>query len=771
MTTRDQFPEYKTSAQPSSAPAAIEKKPRFKTIHDLAQFSLERRTLLRGSAALTMGTVASTMLAACGGGSSDDELAAPAPTPADDPAPAPEPVLALNFDSVATSSADMVTVPADHSAQVLFAFGDPINAELAPFSNASTEPGTEFEFRAGDHHDGIQFFGVDADGNSDPTASDRGILCLNHENITQVLMHENGPTFDTEGNRTVVDEVRKEQRAHGVSCLEVVRDPTTGFFSIVQDSPFNRRITTLTPTVMSGPAAGSPLLQTSFSPAGTNGRGTVNNCANGFTPWGTYLTCEENYDLYFRDERNLENDSANETPEVLGFANFLAGIGARVPTGLYGWATLAGDPEEIDNEFGRFNVTPGADPDPTTDFRNEGNQYGYIVEIDPLDPSAAPVKRTALGRFAHEGVWPPNTVLGQPVVMYMGDDDQLQFIYKFVSAASFDGPAAGESPLATGDRFLDEGTLFTAVFDVDDAGNQFGTWVPLTVDNPDLQAASAAGQFAGLFDSLDSIIVHSRAAAFAVGATPMDRPEWGAVNLDNGEVYFTLTSNSDRQPFDDSDPAAVAAGDGGSRDEVTEFLADREFGVVPSNPRGPNSDGHILRLREDGDDPSATSFVWDLFLFGAAAEDDASNNISGLTADNEFTDCDGLYFAQSGVLWIQTDGGQPNGNNQMLASIPGVVGDGGITADNNADSLRRFLVGPVNCEITGVAETPDGQTLFINIQHPGDAADSTDPSTFTSGWPNDSRDASQLGEAGVRARSATVMITRNDGGVVGGELS
>ena len=736
-----------------------------KTIHDLAQISLQRRTLLRGTAALAMGTAATTMLAACaGGGSSDDEPAVLQPAPADDP----DVVVSLNFDSVAASSADMVSVPVDHSAQVLVAFGDPISAELAPFSNTGTELGSEFDFRTGDHHDGMRFFGLDASGTIDPTASDRGILCINHENISQVLMHETGPTLDADGNRTEVDEVRKEQRAHGVSCLEVVRDPATGFFSIVQDSSLNRRITTLTPTVISGPAAGSPLLQTVFSPAGTDGRGTVGNCANGFTPWGTYLTCEENFDLYFRDERNLANDPANATPEVLGFANFLAGIGSRVPTGLYGWATLAGDPAEVDNEFARFNVTPGTDPNSTTDFRNEGNQYGYVVEIDPLDPSAAPVKRTALGRFAHEGVWPANPVAGQPIVMYMGDDDQLQFIYKYVSAANFDGPAAGESPLATGDRFLDDGTLFAAVFDVDDTGNQIGTWVALTVDNPDLQAASAAGQFQGLFDTLDSIIVHARAAAFAVGATPMDRPEWGAVNPANGEVYFTLTNNSERRGFDDSDAAAAAAGDGGSREEVTEFLADREFGVVPSNPRGPNSDGHIIRLREDGDNPAATSFVWDLFLFGAAAADNPSTNISGLTADNEFTDCDGLYFAQSGLLWIQTDGGQPNGNNQMLASIPGVVGDGGITSSNNAANLRRFLVGPVDCEITGVTETPDGQTLFINIQHPGNSASSTDPSTFTSGWPNDSGDAAQLGEAGNRPRSATVMITRNDGGTVGG---
>ena len=263
-----------------------------------------------------------------------------------------------------------------------------------------------------------------------------------------------------------------------------------------------------------------------------------------------------------------------------------------------------------------------------------------------------------------------------------------------------------------------------ARFDVDAAGMQSGVWMPLTVENPDLQAASAPGApFAGLFDTLDSIIVHARAAALAVGATPMDRSEWGAVNLQNGEVYFTLTNNSDRRAFDDTNPAAQAAGDEGSRDEVTEFLAGREFGVVAANPRGPNADGHIIRLREDGDDPAAVGFAWNIFVFGSGAT--GESNFSGLTADNEFTDCDGLYFDPANLLWIQTDGGQPNGNNQMLAAIAGQVGDGGLTADNNATNLHRFLVGPVACEVTGICLTPDRRSMFVNIQHPGESSDLT----------------------------------------------
>jgi secreted PhoX family phosphatase len=286
-----------------------------------------RRGILKGSVALGVASFVGLHLA--------DKNGAEAQVPT-------APV--LNFDAVPTSDFDAVVIPPGHSAQFLYAYGDPIAAGLSPFSNSGTEPGLEFDQRAGDHHDGVYFFGMDANGAYNPTANDRGILCINHENITQALMHANGPTTDANGNRTDVDEVRKEQRTHGVACIEVVRDETTGQFSVLQDSPFNHRITALTPVVLKGPAAGSPLLQTKFSPAGTDGRGTLNNCANGFTPWGTCLSCEENYDLYFRDERSI-GDETRQTPEVLGFANFLAGIGVREPQGLYEWATLAGHPD------------------------------------------------------------------------------------------------------------------------------------------------------------------------------------------------------------------------------------------------------------------------------------------------------------------------------------------------------------------------------------------------------------------------------------------
>ena len=708
---------------------------------------VSRRRVLAGATTLGLAGLAGLVLGGCEG----DDAVTTMPDGTTQSAPS-----AFNFEVVSLNMEDKVTLPPGHRAQVLYAYGDPFASGLAEYSNTGAEPASEWDSRAGDHHDGMHFFGLTEIGDDeyglDPNSSDLGILCVNHENITQALMHESGASMDADGNRTDVDEVRKEQRAHGVSCVVIRRDEASGQFTIVKDSKYNRRITAYTEMVLHGPAAGSDLLKTQYSQEGLAGRGTLNNCANGYTPWGTYLTCEENYDLYFRDDRTVD-DGSKRIPDEIGFANHLAGIGVRAPGGRYGWATLASHSDERDDEFGRFNITPMAGKSAIEDYRNEGNQFGYVVEIDPLDPQAAPRKRTALGRFAHEGVWPAQAVEGQPVVFYMGDDDELQFIYKFVSAEMYRATSSG-APLDTGDTYLDEGTLYAARFDADPmTGRQIGVWIPLRPDNPALKAASedVQGQFYGLFGNLASILVHARAAAFVVGATPMDRPEWGAVNPANGEVYFTLTNNRrDRSGFDDTDPAARV--DGGTRDEVTEFLADREFGETPSNPRGPNSDGHIIRFRENGNDPASTGFVWDIFVFGSEAG--GTYNFSALTANNEFGSCDGLWFDPAGLLWIQTDGRQPgNGHDQMLAAIPGAVEDGGIDAGNVDASLRRFLAGPIGCEITGIDMTPDRRSMFVNIQHP------------RGHWPEDS-DATMAGSTG-RARSATIVITRDDGGAIG----
>ncbi len=624
----------------------------------------------------------------------------------------------LGFESIPTSRADLVLLPSGYAARVLYALGDPIAAGVGAFANDGTQ---SFEQRAGDHHDGMYYTPLPRGSNS----SRHGLLVLNHENITQQLLHPNGATVDARGHRPV-DEVRREMSAHGVSVIEIEKD-AGGDFQVVVGSSFNRRITPNTPMRLSGPVAGSALVRTAHSPDGTSTRGTLNNCANGYTPWGTYLTCEENWGLYFR---------TGENPRPAEKARYGISSGSS-----YAWETAAsgGDPA---GEFSRFDTTPrGASA--VSDFRNEANGFGYVVEIDPYDAQSTPVKRTALGRFGHEGAWPSIARNGRPLAIYMGDDARGEYVYKFVTARNY---VSG----STDGSILDTGTLFVAKFNEDGTGN----WIPLTLENPALT---------GAFASLAELLVNTRTAADRVGATRMDRPEWGAVHPETGEVYLTLTNNSNRgvnanQPLNAANPR--------SYDAVRDGDADRDGNV----------NGHIIRWRENGDDPAATAFTWDIFLFGARPDAPADVNLSGLTDANTFASPDGLWFDSGGLLWIQTDDGSISDltNNQMLVATPGRVGDGSaaVAAGGQATrigkalgpGLRRFLVGPVQCEITGITMTPDRRVVFVNIQHPGEEGS---VGKLTSNWPSPSGDATAVGSAGRRPRSATIMITRNDGGVVG----
>lgn len=549
---------------------------------------------------------------------------------------------------------------------MLFAYGDPMDDGVAPFRNDGTDDPATFAARAGTGHDGLRYFSLP---NEAARNSDNGLLVMNHENVFVLgAMHEDGPPTGLGGTRTRVGEVEREMAAHGVAVVEIRKDGG-GDLEVVQGSTFNRRITADTPMDLSGPAAGHPKMRTAYSPNGTATRGTLNNCAMGYTPWGTYLTCEENWHIYFKTD---------EDPSPAEKARY--GVGGAT---AYQWETAGSE-----DRFTRFDSTPRAG-DATGDFRHEPNTFGWVVEIDPYDPSSTPVKRTGLGRIKHEGCWPAPAVAGRPVVFYTGDDERGEYIYKFVSDGVYE-------PGVTDGSILDSGTLYAAVFDDDGTGQ----WRALT--------PTATG-----FADLGDMLINTRSAADAVGATAMDRPEWGAVNPANGEVYMTLTNNRNRG-------------------------AEGQEAVDAANPRPSNPHGHIIRWREDGDDPTATSFTWDVFLFGAdpnpATVDATNENVSGLDATNAFGSPDGLWFddrANRGLIWIQTDDGSLRDltNNQLLAAIPGNVGDGGeavvggqrtfVGAQLGPDRLKRFLVGPAGCEITGIDMTPDGRTMFINIQHPG----------------------------------------------------
>lgn len=652
----------------------------------------------------------------------------------------------LGFTAVAKNKNDVVTVPAGYTVQIGTRTGDPLAAGVPAYKNDGTD--TNFAQRTGDHGDALYWFGLSGAGARDDTSSTRGLIVQNHENINQQYLHVAGPT--TVAGARPESEAIKEIECHGVAITEYA-EGANRVWSYNQSSSFNRRITPNTPVVFNGPARGSDLLKTPYSNAGTDGRGTVNNCANGYTPWGTAITCEENWAGYFR----RSGDNAARTAKEL---TSLTRYGVTSATGNFGWSTVVpADP--ANTLFKRWDArATGADA--LSDWRNEPNQFGWIVEIDPYSPGSTPRKRTALGRMNHEGCWPGAFVAGRKPAWYMGDDAVNEYLYKFVSATAWTAAdATASNRLSIGDKYLDNGTLYVAVFNADGTGS----WKALTFGTGPLTAANATYPFADQAD----VLANARLAADALGATRMDRPEWTAVNPANGEVYLTLTNNSTRSAA------------------LTDAANPRSYADAPNAGSNRNWNGHIIRLRENGDNTEATAFTWDIYAFGAGSDLDPANiNVSGLSADNDFSSPDGLWFGRpsnaSGlvkpVLWVQTDDSAYTDvtNCMMLAAMPGRVADGGARtivngAVNTATrvgaapgaNLKRFLVGPLQAEITGVDTTPDGRTLFVGIQHPGENGTPAAPSSH---WP----DSQATGSAGatVRPRSAMVIITKDDGGVV-----
>ena len=715
---------------------------------------LSRRNLLRGSlASAATAVLGATGLSACGSDNGPLEPVTPVT-----PAPAPEKLLA--FGAVSKSLADAVIVPAGYTATVLYALGDPLSANTAAFKNDGTD--NDFEQRAGDHHDGMEFFGLSSTGTPAASSSDRGILAINHEattdqQLSSFFLHANGGTTTLPRPAAEVD---KEVALHGVGVVEVKKSGSA--WQYVKESAFNRRLTALSDMELSGPARGNALLVTKFSPTGARTRGTLNNCGTGKTPWGTFLTGEENWSGYFT--RGAADDAARGNDKsVVSLKRYGRNQGAA---SRHGWETGG-----TDDKYARWNNSKlGTSANGSDDYRNEMNGMGYIVEIDPYDKAKAARKRTGLGRFAHESAAFSLPVAGQPLAVYMGDDSRNEYIYKWVSAAAWSAQDATPADrMATGDKYLDSGKLYVAKLNADGSGQ----WIELSMANADVNAY-AAYKFVDQAD----IVVNARLAADAVGATKMDRPEWCSVNPKNGEIYYSLTNNSNRtvNPSNSSQLAPDSANPRAYTD------------MKGTSAQNGNPNGHIVRFKEGTGAAQATAFTWDVYLFGAEASADAGKvNLSNLTADQDFSSPDGLAFSPyTGICWIQTDDGAYTDvtNCMMLAAIPGQVGDGAKVTLNYTqasgaalavdtfvgkkaapDTLKRFLVGPVGSEITGIAETPDGKTMFVNIQHPGEntsQANLADPAKYTSQWPSNAGYG-----AGKRPRSATIVITKNDGGRIG----
>ncbi len=574
----------------------------------------------------------------------------------------------LGFKSVPVTDKDTLVVPEGYAALAIAAWGEPVGmaGNMPAWKPDASNSAADQAVQMGMHHDGIEYFPLDG-------SSMRGLLVMNHEYTDDGLLHPGGMTPWN------AEKTMKSQAAHGVSVIEV--ELKDGRWNLVRPSKYARRFTAYTPFALSGPAADHKLMKTAADPAGRTVLGTLNNCASSMTPWGTYLSGEENWAFYFDGPEKMSADQARWGMRKKSF---------------YPWATT-------DKRFD------------ATQHPNEFHRFGWVVEIDPTDPISLPVKRTALGRAAHEGAWVAVTK-DRRAVVYSGEDARFEYIYKFVSR---DKIASGGAK-ANG-SLLDHGTLYVARFDADGSGH----WLPLEQGQGPLTAANG-------FADQGEVLIKSRQASDLLGATKMDRPEWLAIDQAKGEVYCTLTNNSQR----------------GAKDKP---------GVDAANPRANNVMGQIIRWKEDGDFDALT-MRWDhLVLAGDPANEraEAKGNIRG----DIFACPDGLMLDARGVLWVQTDAHATQmykgemkgfGNNQMLA------------LDRTTGEVRRFLTGPVNCEVTGATLTPDGRTMFINIQHPGEApgdrSDPADPTKY-SNWPDR--------QAGGRPRSATVVIRKADGGVIG----
>jgi hypothetical protein len=571
----------------------------------------------------------------------------------------------LGFKGIPASTADTVVLPEGYKYEVLVSWGDPIFADAPEFDPSGKTPASAQERQMGDNNDGMTFFPID---------ENRGVMAINNEYINPELM------FAHQGKAMTADDVKTSQAAHGVTIFEVVKKD--GKWVLDKTGKLNRRITATTPMELTGAAAGHELMKTSADATGTKVLGTMNNCANGYTPWGTYLTCEENFNNYF----GTADEKFELTPQMKRY-----GIEAKETR--YQWSQF----EE------RFDIAKNP---------NEMNRFGWVVEIDPMNPESTPKKRTALGHIKHENAALTINNDGR-VVVYMGDDERGEYLYKFVS----DGKYNAEDKKANRD-LLDSGTLYVAKFK--SANNELkgqGEWLELTHGKNGLTKENG-------FADQGEVLIKTRQAATQVGGTTMDRPEWVAIHPNNKTVFCTLTNNKNRGKKDNQPVDGV-------------------------NPRAENPYGHIVRWAPTNADHTAPTFDWDLFVLAGNPtlhKDSLMAGSANITPENMFNSPDGLGFDKDGRLWILTDGNYSNekefagmGNNQMLC------------ADPATGEIRRFLTGPIACEITGLTFTPDYKTMFVGIQHPGE---DLEPSHFPAGGDS-------------KPRSTVIAITRTDSGVIG----
>jgi secreted PhoX family phosphatase len=617
---------------------------------------------------------------------------------------------ALRFARVAPSRRDTVIVPEGYTAHTVLRWGDPLHAGAPALDPAAVAAGALLAPGAAAAQE--RQFGYNCDGIGLFARGERSLLiCVNHEYPSPDLLFPGWN--EARQARAVGDFVRSNrgivsymQAALGVSVVELERGRTWRYRV---GSRYNRRITANTPIELAGPARDHPLL----NPRGDAvpiALGTFGNCAAGTTPWGTYLTAEENVDDHFGNFV-----AAEMAPQL---AAIHERFGLRLRDSAYRW------------EYGDPRFDAAANP-------AESLRFGWIVEIDPFDPESRPRKRTALGRLKHECA---TTVLARDgrAVVYTGDDQGFEYLYKFVSSRRFEPERKRDNA-----GLLDEGTLHVARF----ADDGTGEWLPLVFgDNPELTPARG-------FSSQGDVVLRCREAADRLGATPLDRPEDIAVHPHDRKVYVSCTMGADRGLVGNAASYAAAA-------------RDLDRGADAVNPRAPNPSGHILEITENGADCAATNFRWEIFLLAGSPTADGllatlpawhdeplppdATYFGGATDPSElssFANPDNLGFDSAGNLWIVTDGTQPDSNNNGCFVCP--------TDGPARGQVRQFMCGPVGAEICGCELTADNRTLFLTIQHPGTGGTATTPASH---WPDG---------GGAAPRPSLIAIQADGGGVVG----
>ena len=610
-------------------------------------------------------------------------LASTALTPAPD-AQAQAGGSTLTFNELPHGMDETHHVPSGYSARVLVRWGDPIAADAPDYAPSNLTAAAQAK-QFGYNNDFMVYMPLPV-GSSN---SENGLLCVNHEYTNPNLMW---PGIGSRGDqgRMTREQTEIDMNAHGLSVVEIRKQG--GAWSVVRDSRYNRRfLTNDTEYRLAGPAAGHARLKTSADPSGAKVYGTLNNCAGGWTPWGTVLSGEENFNGYF-------NGDASKTPEARNHRRY----------GVQAWQG---------NVWGNYRDRFNVEKEP-----NEPNRFGWVVEYDPYDPQSTPVKRTALGRIKHEGA---TSFVGRDgrVAVYSGDDERFEYVYRFVTSGRYN-----PNDRAANRNLLDEGTLSVARFNAD------GTldWLPLVHGQGPLTAANG-------FESQADVLIEARRAADLVGATPMDRPEDVEPNPVTGRVYIACTYNERRKPADDPN-------------------ARERMG--PGNPRANNISGHVIEMIAPGGsgaeaDHSADQFRWEIFILcGNPANDPSARYGQGTSEHGWLAAPDNFAFDPKGRIWIATDGMPTQGR---PAAADGLFG--ADTAGPGRAVTKRLVATPRGAELCGPCFTPDGRTLFVAVQHPGEERDSTFESPSTR-WPDFRPD--------TPPRPAVLAITKDDGGEIGG---